>query len=375
MKAFVIVSVICIVIACCLVGCGNQTTVTSSEDSASSADTASNEDSEVVKSEYDLAVDLTKIRRGINMSALEYTYRQTDFLYKESTYADVVEKGFDHIRLPVDFRNFSDKDGNLNDSKMKDVDEAIRLANDAGLVVFLDFHGWPNLDTVKGDDILFMKIWKGVAERYKNYEHNDMLIFELINEPHTTDGGNLDMTTLSLMQCLTANFIREISPNRTICFATADWNGPWTLKADSYNSYRNSPMMNYDNVIVAVHCYATLDFTHQNMAWMNNVGTIVKLDENILSALKQELGFMADFKKETGIPVILNEFGFNTDPKTIPYEDQGLYIQTLVDVLKEHNLPCTWWAYHDGNFGLHRKNGLFAKYEWNDTIVDILVAE
>ena len=362
-------SILSFVLAGCILFTGCQTS--KPEDASSNEETCS----EVVDGSYDLAVDLTKIRRGVNMSGLEYVFRQTGFLFNEETYKELAEKGFDHIRLPVDFRNFSDKDGNLNDSKMKDVDKAIRLANEAGLVVFLDFHGWYDLNTAKGDDILFMKIWKNLAERYKNYEHNDMLIFELINEPHTTDGGNLDMTTLSMMQCLTANFIREISPNRTICFATADWNGLWTLKADSYNSYRNSPMMNYDNVIVAVHCYATLDFTHQNMAWMNNVGTIVKLDENILSALKQELGFMADFKKETGIPVILNEFGFNTDPKTIPYEDQGLYIQTLVDVLKEHNLPCTWWAYHDGNFGLHRKNGLFGKYEWNDTILDILVAE
>ena len=320
-----------------------------------------------IEGNYDLAVDFTKMRRGVNMSGLEYTFRQTGFLFEKETYADLAEKGFDHIRLTTDFRRFADEDGNLIDSKMKKVDNAMRLANENGLIVLLDFHDWYDLNTVKGDDILFMKIWKGIAERYKNYEHNDMLIFELINEPHTTEGGNLDMTSLSMLQCLTANAVREISPNRSICFATTEWNGPWTLK-----SYKTSPMMNYDNVIVALHTYATLEFTHQNMAWMNNLGIIVKLDDNILSELKKQLQEVVDFKKETGVPVILNEFGFNTDPDTIPYEDQARYVQTVVDVLSEQDIPCTWWAYRDGGFGLQRKDGLFGKYKWNDTVLNIL---
>ncbi len=354
-RIFVIFLIItCMVVTFCLAGCG----------------VTDDTDDKIFEEGSDLAVDFTKLRRGVNMSGLEYTFRQNGFLFEKETYADLAEKGFDHIRLTTDFRRFADEDGNLIDSKMEKVDKAMRLANENGLIVLLDFHGWYDLNTVKGDDILFMKIWKGIAERYKNYEHNDMLIFELINEPHTTEGGNLDMTSLSMLQCLTANTVREISPNRSICFATTEWNGPWTL-----NSYKTSPMMNYDNVIVALHTYATLEFTHQNMAWMNNLGTIVKLDDNILDALKEQLQDIVDFKRETGVPVILNEFGFNTDPDTIPYEDQARYVQTVVDILGEQDIPCTWWAYRDGGFGLQRKNGIFSKYKWNDTVVDILVAQ
>ncbi len=323
-----------------------------------------------VNGNYDLAVDFTKLRRGVNLSALEDPQKYSKFLFDDDTYTNIAEKGFDHVRFPVDFRNYAKKDGTLNDRKMKDVDSVIKAANEAGLVVFLDFHGWADLNTIKGDDILFMKIWKGIAERYKDYKHNDMLIFELINEPHITEGGNLDMTSLSIIQCLTANTIREISPNRTICFATTEWNSPWTLK-----TYKTSPMMNYENVIVAVHTYATLEFTHQNMAWMNNLGVIVKLDDNILTELKKQLKDIVDFKKETGVPVILNEFGFNTEPDTIPYEDQARYVQTVVDILGEQDIPCTWWPYLSGEFAIYKKTSMFGKYQWNDTVVDILVAE
>jgi len=354
-KVFVIFLIItCMLVTFCMAGCGNSANVTSG------ADDKNPEESR------DLAVDFTKMRRGVNMSGLEYPVRQTG-LFEEGTYEELAEKGFDHIRLTTDFRLFADEDGTLSDSKMKKVDKAMRLANEHGLIVLLDFHGWYDFNTIKGDDMLFMKIWRGIAERYKDYEYNDMLIFELINEPHTTEGGNLDMSTLSKLQCMTADIVRDISPNRSICFATTEWNGPWTL-----DSYKNSSMMNYDNVIVALHSYATLEFTHQNMPWMNNMGVIVKLDDNILDALKEQLNDIVDFKKETGVPAILDEFGFNTDPDIIPYEDQARYAQTVVDVLGEHDIPCTWWAYRDGGFGLQRKDGIFSKYKWNDTVVNIL---
>ena len=342
----------------------------------SSADNTSSDDkSEDAQNEFDLAVDLTTVKRGVNLSALEDPFKYSDFLFDESTYTNIAEKGFDHVRLPVDFRNYSDKNGALKEEKMKDVDGIIKACNEAGLVVFLDFHGWYNLNTAKGDDILFMKIWKNLAERYKNYEHNDMLIFELINEPHDTEGGNLDMASLSMLQGLTANTIRTISPNRTICFATAEWNGSWTLKSDIANSYRKSALMNFDNTIVAVHTYATIEFTHQNMAWNGTQGKFVKLDDTVLDELKKQLKDMMDFTVETGVPVILNEFGFNTDPNTIPYEDQAKYVQTIMDVLSERDVPWSWWAYCNGEFAIYKKTSFLGDYKWNDALLEVMMAE
>ena len=356
-----------------LSGCQAETTKTESDVSKQEVTSSEEATSEASNPEFDLAVDLTTVKRGVNLSALEDPFKYSKFLFEDDTYTNIAGKGFDHVRLPVDFRNYADKDGTLNDKKMQDVDGIIKAANEAGLVVFLDFHGWYNLNTSKGDDILFIKIWKNLAERYKNYEHNDMLIFELINEPHTTEGSNLDMVTLSMLQGLTANAIRGISPNRTICFATADWNGSWTLKSDVANSYRNSVLMNYENVIVAVHTYATIEFTHQNMAWNGTQGKFVKLDDTVLDELKKQLKDMMDFTVETGVPVILNEFGFNTDPNTIPYEDQAKYVQTIMDVLGEHDVPWSWWAYCNGEFAIYKKTSMFGKYQWNDTLIDVMM--
>ena len=74
---------------------------------------------------------------------------------------------------------------------------------------------------------------------------------------------------------------------------------------------------------------------------------------------------MADFKKETGIPVILGEFGFNTVDCT--EADQILYVQTVVDCMNENDIPCTWWIYTHGQMAIY-ENG-----SWNDTLVDIML--
>ena len=365
-----------------LAGC-KSTDVTSSADESlddmssevpSADNTSSDDKSEDAQNEFDLAVDLTTVKRGINLSALEDPYKYSDFMFMEFTYTNIAEKGFDHIRMPIDFRNYADEKGNLDDEKMKGVDEAIRMANEAGLVVFLDFHGWYNFIALK-DKGLFEKIWTNVAKRYKDYEHNDMLIFELINEPHINEGGDLGMANLVFVQCLTANAIREISPNRTICFATVEWNGPWSLEAGIENSYRDTPMMNYDNVIVALHCYSTIEFTHQNMAWNNTLGQFKKLDDTVLNDLRAQLKFLVDFTTETGMPVILNEFGFNTDPNTIPYEDQARYVETLVDILDEHDIAWTWWEYCIGEFAIYKRTGYSysGEYAWNDAIVEAMM--
>ena len=89
--------------------------------------------------------------------------------------------------------------------------------------------------------------------------------------------------------------------------------------------------------------------------------------------LKKQLKDMMDFTVETGVPVILNEFGFNTDPNTIPYEDQAKYVQTIMDVLGEHDVPWSWWAYCNGEFAIYKKTSFLGDYKWNDTLIDVMM--
>ena len=132
-------------------------------------------------------------KRGVNINQLEgsayyttssgswFSQNAAYYLSLDSTYSDIKAKGFDHVRLPVDFRNYYDSSTKAfktsGNYKIADIDTVINKALNAGLYVTLDFHGWyidsdvvnSDADTDGTDANKFVTIWGLVADRYKDY--------------------------------------------------------------------------------------------------------------------------------------------------------------------------------------------------------------
>lgn len=304
-------------------------------------------------------VDIT---RGLNLSALEGKHQQYSYLDKKETYTNVASKGFDHIRLPVDFRNYANSKGVVKKSFYRRLDKIIDMANDEGLAVMLDFHGWYDFNVSHGDAKLFLNIWSDVAEHYKN--HSNMLMFELINEPHETEGGDLNMDVLTALQTTAIENIREISPHRTIIVATAEWNGPWTL--------RDFDLTQFDNIIVAIHTYEPMDFTHQGFSWMGTQDVKLELTDEMLEKLDKQLKLITDFRNRTGMKVVINEFGVNTSGH-ISDEDVHRYLSHITAFAEENDIAWTYWEYNAG-FGVYKTKGWGpAKGEWRENVLDALL--
>ena len=312
----------------------------------------------------------TVMKKGINFEGLEDSRKSNSFIDKESTYKDIASKGFDHIRLPVDFRHFADENGVISESFYKRLDKIIKMANESGLAISLDFHSWWDFNLSNGDDELFYNIWENVAAHYKDYD-TTMLAFELINEPHTTEGGDLDMDNLNIIQRKAVEIIRSITPDRTIVLATAEWNGSWTLE--------NFTLTDYDNVYVAVHCYAPLEFTHQGMAWMGTQDVHIAMSDfnaeygTVRSALLRDLHKIPKFEERTGMSVILNEFGVNTSGH-ISDEDVQNYLSTTVNYLNERDISWSYWAYN-GGFGLYKTNFFGKDGEWREVPLNAILPQ
>ena len=300
------------------------------------------------------------LKKGLNLSALEDVTKPNSFLDIENTYAETASKGFDHIRLPVDFRNFSDKNGVIKESFYERLDKIIKMANDAGLVVMLDFHGWYDLNVANGDDKLFLAIWNDLAKHYKG--NNGKLMFELINEPHTTENGDLDMTNLMALQLKALQQIRSIDSERTVVIAAPEWNGPWTLK--------DFTVPDYDNIIVAIHTYEPLKFTHQGLAWGGTGDVNLPLTTEMLISLTAQLILIKEFTDRTGCEVILNEFGLNTTGH-ISDEDVNKYLTRIVEYTEKNNIPWTYWCYN-GDFGVYKSGFLGIGGSWRQNVLDAL---
>lgn len=299
------------------------------------------------------------IKAGVNLPGLEgdgYFYNMgLKYLSKKATYTNIIDKGFDHIRVPIDFRLFYDEETNtLIEDKIKDYDTVLDFAEALGLYVIIDFHGWYDITPSSKTDVnLFVNIWTLVAERYK--ERSNYVIFELMNEP---SGKTAGPARLNMLQKKAIEAIRVSNPDRLIICAAPDGNQAWLLGELSLPE-------NDDNLAVAVHIYNPGDFTHQGYEWAGKEkDKQVRLTEEHMEELVWNINETKKFMDTTGIPVILNEFGMNLEISD--KEDQKEYLGTLVEFCEEYGVPWTFWRYN------WKQMGLYDNGKWNDYVVDIL---
>ena len=304
-------------------------------------------------------------KRGINLSGLEgenyspWFWSGTAYLGKDETYTNIKNKGFDHVRLPVDLRRYYNADKKALKSNISDLDGILDRIEKAGLYCCLDFHGWATLNTADAaQKETFLTIWRLIAERYK--DRSDKLCFELINEPHTTEGGNLDAVRLNALQAEVISLIRKTNPTRIILAAAAEWNGPWKLK--------NLNLPTDDgHLAVACHTYSPMDFTHQGATWAGRSADEVvhfSTSDKTATGTKDLDGAFNDIKKyqeRTGIPVILNEFGVYTQNKADRGETTA-WLTYVTNKCKDYDVPWTYWEYNKG-FGAYQGGS------WVDYIV------
>jgi len=166
-------------------------------------------------------------------------------------------EGFDHIRLPVGWHFYtgSAPDYKLSAEIFAKADDMVTNATALGLNVIINLHNFdefttdPSIHTVK-----FLAIWRQVAAHYAGAPAS--VAFELLNEPHGA-------ATTEVMNPIYAEAIRQIrqtNPRRTIFVGPGKWNSPNELPA------LRLPDKD-DNIIVTLHCYDPMFFTHQGASW------------------------------------------------------------------------------------------------------------
>lgn len=284
---------------------------------------------------------------GINVNGLEGEWRYNysmKLLSKQETYDNIKRQGFDHIRIPIDFRHIYSKDTKtLNEAEMKKIDNVLDLAENAGFYTTIDFHGWYDIDSANSEDKeTFLTIWGLVAERYKG--RSELISFEIFNEPSIK---TLPAKKMNTLQNEAIAVIRKTNPTRLIVCAVPDGNQPWQLGKLSLPE-------GDENLAVAVHIYHPGDFTHQGFTWAGReAGKQVRLDDKMRDELRWNLNETKKFKDSTGIPVILNEFGLNLE--LADREDSSWYLSTITEFCQENGIPWTYWQYDDDAMGLYHR--------------------
>ena len=230
----------------------------------------------------------------------------------------IAECGANTIRLPFNYRLFTDEDYmglSSGQDGFRRIDDVVSWCREFGLYLILDMHDAPGGQT--GDNIddgygypwlfesgrsqdLFCDIWKRIAQRYA--DEPVILGYELINEPIATyfDDAYFNPMLEPLYKRAVAA-IREVDSNHVILLGGPQWNS----RFDNFTDWK------FDgNIMFTCHRYGG-------------------------PATKDAIYHFIDFRDRTGLPMYMGEIGHNTDE----------WQEDFCRVMQENNIGYTFWPY------------------------------
>jgi endoglucanase len=184
---------------------------------------------------------------------------------------------------------------------------------------------------------MFLSVWKQLAPRYK--DQPGKVIFEILNEPNQKLTPELWNTFL----IEAAKIIRKTNPNRTLIIGPANWNGIEALPTLVLPEEDK-------NIIVTVHFYHPMKFTHQGAPWskqnVNYSGITWTGTEEEKNEIDTKLKVAADWSKKYGYPIFLGEFG-SYDKGDI--ESRARYTAYVARTAEKLGFSWAYWQF-DSDF-------------------------
>ncbi|WVQ70596.1 hypothetical protein IAR50_000115 [Cryptococcus sp. DSM 104548] len=223
---------------------------------------------------------------------------------------ELVEIGFNVIRLPFSFRTVQNADGTWRDDAFTRMDWVVANAKARGIYVIIDFHMWPgqeasysaiseNTDDGASQRAAVGEIWKNVSTHYLN--EPAIFGFDVINEPTGSYGDYLQQDLY--------NAVRAVDANRIII----------------HESISTDPSTyGWTNVIYSIHEYNMMgsDLDSNKEQWTSGVQNYI------------------DTWSGYGIPTLLGEF--MADGETLDY---------ILNQANAQGLSWLSWAHSTVNMG------------------------
>ena len=211
-------------------------------------------------------------QKGFNLLG-KFDVSYSNYGYRESEFSMIHELGFNFVRLPVDYRTYTQA-GNWDvflENEVKEIDDAIQWGEKYDVHVCLNLHRAPgycvNAATLPPNQDLdlwtdtaaqeaFVRHWEYFAERYKDIPPS-RLSFNLVNEP----SGVSENDYLKVMR-MALQAIRNISPERIVF-----------IDGLNYGSNLIPALKDEPYVAQSIHCYQPFEITHYKAEWVNGSDT------------------------------------------------------------------------------------------------------
>ncbi len=280
---------------------------------------------------------------------------------EKELFTDLVDAGFDSLRIPVSWTNmmpYEDNDFTIHKAYLNRVGELVRQAIDAGLIVIVNDHwdgGWTAMfgssDPMKKQKALDMyrAIWTQVGEYFKDFPYE--LILESANEEfgrslnetyYYKDSGNLtideEYEITNQMNQMFVDLIRSMGSNNKDRFLLiAGFNTDFRDTVDE--RYKMPIDSAQDKLLLSVHYYTPWPYcgTTQVDRW----GSVADLQE------QNDLFQLMTKYSNKGIGIIIGEFGVALDEHLQIKEDAPLFIKNILDNCDLYGyVPMLWDTNH-----------------------------
>jgi endoglucanase len=199
----------------------------------------------------------------------------TDFdtNFQENDFRWIADWGFNFVRIPMSYVFWIENEDpfKINERMLEQVDRAIRLGEQYGLHVCLNFHRAPGycvnpgrvepFDLWKDREALeaFNFHWQTLARRYKGIS-SDKLSFDLVNEPPAPSEAGMTRGDYERVVRASVAAIRDTDPGRLII-------------ADGV-SFGNEPCPELSDLNIGQSCraYAPMGVSHYKAEWVDSAG-------------------------------------------------------------------------------------------------------
>jgi endoglucanase len=300
-----------------------------------------------------------KLGRGVNIIGYDNMLWKdhTKGRFKEGYFKMLKDAGFSSVRINLHPFSHMDSTYKISENWLKTLDWAVKGGLDAGLMLILDMHEYNAMaDDPESKKEMFLSVWRQLAPRYKDQPNN--VIFEVLNEPNQK--LTAELWNKFLIDAI--KIIRETNPNRTLMLGPANWNGIESL---------SSLVLPKDdqNIIVTVHFYHPMQFTHQGAPWAadfkDKTGVKWAGTKEEIEFIDSRLKVAYDWSVVNNRPIYLGEFGAYDKGDM---DSRALYTKCVARTAEKYNFSWGYWQF-DSDFILYDIN----KESWVNPILNALI--
>ena len=300
-----------------------------------------------------------RLGRGVNIIGYDPLWRSRDQARFQTDHFRMLKAaGFQSVRINLSPFRHMDRapDWTLRAAWFTTLDWAVKEATAQGLMVILDCHEFNAMgrDPAANHDKL-ISFWRQLSTHCAPAADN--VVFEILNAPSQKLTPSLWNTYLSEALAV----IRERNPSRTVIVGPAFWN--------SIDHLAELELPDDDrNLIVTVHYYKPMEFTHQGAAWTahkdkSGVNWLGTAEER--KVLRDDFAKVATWAQAHNRPIFLGEFGAYDKAAM---DARARYTDAVARTAESFGWSWAYWQF-DSDFILY---DIPAKH-WVEPIRDALI--